>query len=160
MPTVLSGIVESWGEKLFVAAFVYVLLVLAIAVPVSPQNPELNKLVIPGTYNILRQTMSTWEKISGAVFSGNSISVLANLFNLISSSSKAVLTILGNIAVAYILLGFVVSGFLPGPLTVIKVLIWVGAFGANVILVLYLFSKVWSVARTLLGSLVPISLGV
>ncbi len=159
MPTVLSGIVESWGEKLLAGAFIYVLLVLAIALPIAPQNPELNKLVIPGTFDILRQSYETWNQLRGAVFSGSSITALAKIFNFIVDTSKVILTILGNIVVAYILLGFVISGFLPGPLVILRALIWVGAFAANTILLLYLLDKTGSVLSSLLGSLIPLRIG-
>jgi len=160
LPMVLSTIVENWGEKLLAGAFIYVILVLALAMPLSPENPSLSKLVVPGTFEALRDTFNTWNQISGKVLSGSETETIIGIINLITSGMKALFEILFSIAVAYLLLGFAISSYLPGPLVIIKSLIWAGMFAANLILGLYLADKTINVLRSIISSLIPTALGV
>lgn len=146
------GFVDTWGERLLKATFIYSILSLIFYISLASSGYQPPPVVPPIVGKVYAKSLALWESISGKVYSGSSTTVLISVFNSIQSVFMLLFGIMFNSAVAFIWLGVLAVELIPPPFTVFKIILVIVAGFAQMVLILYLIKSVASV----IGNYLPV----
>ena len=139
------GFVDTWGERLLKATFIYSILSLIFYISLASSGYQPPPVVPPIVSTIYTKAIALWSSMSGQVYSGSSTSMLISLFNSIQSVFMLLFGIMFNSAITFIWIGILAVELIPPPFTVFKIIVVIVAAFAQMILVLYLIKSVASV---------------
>ena len=139
--------IDTWGRRLLFVSFVYSVMVMILTYSMLASGMQPPNLVSPVVFNMYENAYKNWESISGEVINATATSILLLTANSISLFFNLVFGLLINVATSFIWLGYVASMYLPGPLAVLRIPIWMTAFTANIVLLMYLIDVIFQAFR-------------
>jgi len=139
------NVIESWGSKLFAASLFYTALVLVITFTSLASGEKPPQLLPQSVMQLYSEAYSTWQNLSGQVFTGSMWDQIVAAFNAIQSMWELTLGVLFTITFSFVWIGYAASSLLPEPLAILRVGLWAASVFANLILILYLLKTVQSV---------------
>ena len=144
-------IVDSWGSRLVTVAFIYTIIAMIVTYSSLAAGYQPPALVSPKVMEEYAAAYQAWQRISGEVVNGSTLGYVKAVFDLLDGVFNTVLAGTATITFSFIWLGYAVSSILPPPLDVLKIPIWVGAFVANFVMLVYLIKTVYNMLASVFG---------
>lgn len=133
--------IDEWGARLTMFAFVYSLVAMMVVwgyVSVGLQPPPL----LPSSLmDIYARAVSAWASVSGALVSGDIVSVVLSLFEALANTMSVLLALLASVAISYVWIAVLVARSLPPPLNIMTPMVWAAGAIANTIVAIYMLKK-------------------
>ena len=148
-------LLETWGEKLTGIAFLYSFIAMIIVYSYAASGLQPPPVLPTPIIQVYERAYNTWSSISGVLLSGNALQIAGTLLTNIGALFSTIVAFMASTVLAYAWLAVIVTQYLPPPLTILAVPVWVGAFFANLVVMMYLIRKAMELLEKIAGYVSP-----
>ena len=149
-------LLETWGERLSGIAFLYSFISMVIVFSYAASGLQPPPVLPQPIIDVYEKAYNTWSSISGVLLSGNAVQIAGTLLTHIGDLFSTITAFLASTILAYAWLAVVVTQYLPPPLTILAVPVWVGAFFANLVVMMYLIRRAMELLEKIIGYMSPV----
>lgn len=143
--------VDEWGRRLLSAAVVYTVVAMVVTASSYAAGAEPPPLVPSNIAALYGEAYRSWSQVSGSVFNASALGVVKAAFYGLDALFNGVIGVMFTLAGAFVWMAYSVASYLPRPLDILSVPVWVAAWFANLVLMLYLVKLVYGILSRILG---------